>query len=88
MSPDISLNTKTPEGWTALVAAADKGHHGLVRSLLKHRATDVNVRDNQSKTISFFQYKTNWQSAFLKYTNLERLIREDIKDNYIGSLLS
>ena len=55
VSPDISLNNKTPEGWTALVAAADKGHHGLVRTLLKHRATDVNVRDNQSKYIPFFQ---------------------------------
>ena len=48
-SADISLNTRTPEGWTALVAAADKGHHGLVRTLLKHRDTDVNVRDNQSE---------------------------------------
>ena len=46
---DISVNTKTPEGWTALVAAADKGHHGLVRTLLKHRGTDVNIRDNQGK---------------------------------------
>merc|ERR1712130_427620 len=51
VSPDISLNNKTPEGWTALVAAADKGHHGLVRTLLKHRATDVNVRDNQNRTV-------------------------------------
>ena len=49
VSADISVNTRTPEGWTALVAAADKGHHGLVRTLLKYKATDVNVRDNQSK---------------------------------------
>ena len=48
-SSDVGINTRTPEGWTALVAAADKGHHGLVRSLLKHPATDVNVRDNQSE---------------------------------------
>ena len=48
-SPDVAINTRTPEGWTALVAAADKGHHGLVRALLKHQGTDVNIRDNQSK---------------------------------------
>ena len=40
---------KTPEGWTALVAAADKGHHDLVKTLLKNKAVDVNVRDNQSE---------------------------------------
>ena len=45
----VSINTRTPEGWTALVAAADKGHHGLVRTLLKHKGTDVNIRDNKSK---------------------------------------
>ena len=28
---------------------SDKGHHGLVRALLKHQGTDVNIRDNQSK---------------------------------------
>ena len=49
--PDISVNTRTPEGWTALVAAADKGHHGLVRTLLKHRGTDVNIRDNQGNNL-------------------------------------
>ena len=49
--PDISVNTRTPEGWTALVAAADKGHHGLVRTLLKHRETDVNIRDNQGNIL-------------------------------------
>ena len=49
---DISVNTQTPEGWTALVAAADKGHHGLVRTLLKHRGTDVNIRDNQGNLYS------------------------------------
>ena len=48
-SQDVAINNKTPEGWTALVAAADKGHHGLVRTLLKHQGTDVNIRDNQSK---------------------------------------
>lgn len=48
-SPEVSINTRTPEGWTALVAAADKGHHGLVRTLLKHKGTDVNIRDNKSK---------------------------------------
>lgn len=46
---DVEINTRTPEGWTALVAAADKGHHGLVRALLKHQGTDVNIRDNQSE---------------------------------------
>ena len=49
-SQDVAINTRTPEGWTALVAAADKGHHGLVRTLLKHQGTDVNIRDNQSKS--------------------------------------
>ena len=48
-SQDVEINTRTPEGWTALVAAADKGHHGLVRALLKHQGTDVNIRDNQSE---------------------------------------
>ena len=50
-SQDVAINNKTPEGWTALVAAADKGHHGLVRTLLKHQGTDVNIRDNQSKSV-------------------------------------
>ena len=49
VSEEISVNLKTPEGWTALVAAADKGHHDLVKTLLKNKAVDVNVRDNQSE---------------------------------------
>ena len=49
VSEEISVNMKTPEGWTALVAAADKGHHDLVKTLLKNKAVDVNVRDNQSE---------------------------------------
>ena len=49
VSEEISVNMKTPEGWTALVAAADKGHHDLVKTLLRNKAVDVNVRDNQSE---------------------------------------
>ena len=49
VSEEISVNMKTPEGWTALVAAADKGHHDLVKTLLKNKSVDVNVRDNQSE---------------------------------------
>ena len=59
--PDISVNTRTPEGWTALVAAADKGHHGLVRTILKHRGTDVNIRDNQGKIDNMMLIEFNIQ---------------------------
>ena len=52
VSEEISVNMKTPEGWTALVAAADKGHHDLVKTLLKNKKVDVNVRDNQSEYTS------------------------------------
>ena len=58
-SQDVAINNKTPEGWTALVAAADKGHHGLVRTLLKHQGTDVNIRDNQSKSMSPHRLNNN-----------------------------
>ena len=47
--PGLQVNRVTPEGWSALVAAADKGHHGLVRDLLSHTSTDVNIRDNQGR---------------------------------------
>jgi ankyrin repeat protein len=45
--PAIQVNQRTREGWTALVAAADKGHHTVVRALLQHPDTDPNTRDNQ-----------------------------------------
>ena len=43
----LKVNKRTPEGWTALVAAADKGHHLIVKKLLKHPDTDPNIRDRQ-----------------------------------------
>ena len=49
VSEEISVNLKTPEGWTALVAAADKGHHDLVKTLLKNKAVDVNVSTKVGK---------------------------------------
>ena len=55
VSEEISVNLKTPEGWTALVAAADKGHHDLVKTLLRNKAVDVNVRDNQSELYNIAQ---------------------------------
>ena len=69
-SQDVAINTRTPEGWTALVAAADKGHHGLVRTLLKHQGTDVNIRDNQSKSSleSSEMNKKRFSFSFIKPT--------------------
>ena len=68
VSEEISVNLKTPEGWTALVAAADKGHHDLVKTLLRNKAVDVNVRDNQSElyqSLSQAKYCTLLQYSFL-----------------------
>ena len=45
--PGIQVNQRSPEGSTALLGAADKGHHALVRILLEHPDTDPNVRDKQ-----------------------------------------
>ena len=45
----IQVNQKTPEGWTALVGAADKGHHSVVKKLLQHPNIDPNVRDKQGR---------------------------------------
>ena len=51
--PGIQVNKKTPEGWTALVAAADKGHHAVVRKLLEHPDTDPNTRDKQGNFLVY-----------------------------------
>ena len=48
--PGVGVNLRTPEGWTALVAAADKGHHAIVRRILSHPDTDPNIRDKQGES--------------------------------------
>jgi hypothetical protein len=47
--PEVQVNFRTREGWTALVGPADKGHYAVVRTLLQHPETDPNTRDNQGE---------------------------------------
>ena len=47
--PDLSINTQTPDGVTALMVAADQGHHHLVRMLLQQEDVDVNIRDKKGE---------------------------------------
>ena len=48
----IQVNQRSPEGCTALLGAADKGHAALVRILLEHPETDPNVRDKQGNILT------------------------------------
>ena len=54
----IQVNQKTPEGWTALVGAADKGHHSVVKKLLQHPNIDPNVRDKQGRQSCLDHFNT------------------------------
>ncbi|TFK60479.1 hypothetical protein BDN72DRAFT_883586 [Pluteus cervinus] len=41
--PDVDINAQTPDKWTALVFAIDKGHIGIVKKLLDQKNIDVRL---------------------------------------------
>lgn len=49
-NPNITANTKDPNGYTAVHAAAAYGHIDLLRKLCKDLSGDINIKDNDGDT--------------------------------------
>ena len=48
-TPSLSVSSQTACGVTALMAAADQGHSGLVRMILSHQDAGVNTTDAEGR---------------------------------------
>jgi len=46
-----SLNSRTREGWTPLMAAVANGNEGAVRAMLEVPGIDLNAKDSNGRTI-------------------------------------
>ncbi|KAK4170814.1 ankyrin repeat-containing domain protein [Triangularia setosa] len=81
--PGIDINSKNPNGRTAISLAAQKGHHAIVKALLRRPEVDVNSQDkNEDAPIVWAAYygHTEAVSALIAHPKVDVNLPNNYRD--------